>query len=87
MNAAEDTGKQFSRSGIAFQLYQFAVQPVEILVTFDQELLNEVIQGGLPCNPIVFNARFLARQVISSDSKEECFSVGREWAPLSCTKV
>ena len=58
MNAAEDTGQQVSRRGIALQLYQFAVQTVEILVTFDQELLNEVIQGRLPRNPIVL-ARIL----------------------------
>jgi len=73
VNAAEDTGKQFSRSGIAFQLYQFAVQPVEVLVTFDQELMNEVILGRLPRNPIVFSTRFFARQVTSSDSKGNFF--------------
>jgi len=87
MNAAEDTGQQFSRRGIAFQLHQFAVQPVEVLFTFDQELLNQVIQGSLPRNPIVFSARFFARQVASSDSKRECFSVGRWWAPPNRTKV
>jgi len=87
MNAAEDTGQQFSRRGIAFQLHQFAVQPVEVLVTFDQELLNEISPGRLARNPIVFSARFFARQVASSDSKRECFSVGRWWAPPNRTKV
>jgi len=87
MNAAEDTGQQFSRPGIAFQLHQFAVQPVEVLVTFDQELLNEISPGRLARNPIVFSARFFARQVASSDSKRECFSVGRWWAPPNRTKV
>ena len=28
--------------------HQFAVEPVEVLVTFDQEPLNKVVQSSLP---------------------------------------
>jgi len=49
VNAAEDYWPGSSAEvGSLSSFYQFAVQPVEVLVTFDQELLNEVIQGRLP---------------------------------------
>ena len=43
MNRSKDARKKVLRRGIRFQFDEFAVEPVQILVTFDQEFLDQIV--------------------------------------------
>jgi hypothetical protein len=45
MDGPEDARQKFLRGRIDFKFHQFAVEPVQVLITFDQEFLDQVVHG------------------------------------------
>ncbi len=43
VDGSEDAGQKFLRRRIGLKFHQLAVEPVQVLIAFDQEFLNQVV--------------------------------------------
>jgi hypothetical protein len=47
VNRTEDSGQQILGSRIGFQLDQFLIEPVEILIAFNEEVFDDFVHNNL----------------------------------------
>ena len=60
VDGAEDAGQSLPVLGILFQCHQVAVELVEVLVTFDQEFFDDIIEIAHNSHPPAYNPQGLA---------------------------